>query len=359
MAAEDEAVQLAFRTGTAAVQSASEIIKYLLEGLAQARRARAAGGKRENAIVKNVRRFQRGVDNHIDGRGEQGIVSAETVRAQNPDQYREVGVFAGSIMENKEDIKRLKYELKQRGVKFAVMNAIDPTTKQPMTSIGIQGRDMDIMTQALIDVGAESFDMDRAELENAARGIERDAQDRYPRTFERNGISWEFERTGDGRNSWVGSAGNHSRELYRVTLDPNDANKASFECTRNGRPVASAEVDATQGPELWKTSSDGSKQFYNEMMAEGAAFSAAPGMVLEAAIDRGCFIAENEKKKKLDPRQSAAVEKDAALLNEVSGNSRAVSPESPVGQAQAAKGIAESKKAPAPSMPVRTEGVHR
>lgn len=88
----------------------------------------------------------------------------------------------------------------------------------------------------------------------------------------------EFERTGDGRNSWVGSAGGHSREQYRVTLDPDDENKASFECTRNGRPVASAEVDATQGPELWKTGSDGAKEFYNEMKAEGAAFAAAPGI---------------------------------------------------------------------------------
>lgn len=45
-----------------------------------------------------------------------------------------------------------------------------------------------------------------------------------------------------------------------MTLDPDDENKASFECTRNGRPVASAEVDATQGPELWKTGSDGAKE---------------------------------------------------------------------------------------------------
>lgn len=156
--------------------------------------------------------------------------------------------------------------------------------------------------------------MDRKELEECARGIERDDQNRYPRAFKRNGINWEFERTGDGRNSWVGSAGGHSREQYRVTLDPDDENKASFECTRNGRPVASAEVDATQGPELWKTGSDGAKEFYNEMKAEGAAFAAAPGMVLEAAIDRGCFISEN--KKKINPKQAAAAEKNAALLSE-------------------------------------------
>jgi len=162
-------------------------------------------------------------------------------------------------------------------------------------------------------------------------------------------------RSGDGRNSWVGSAGGHSREQYRVTLDPDDENKASFECTRNGRPVASAEVDATQGPELWKTGSDGSKEFYNEMKAEGAAFAAAPGMVLEAAIDRGCFISEN--KKKIDPKQAAAAEKNAALLSEALGNSRAASPESPVGQTKAAKKIAESKMQP--SMPARNEGMHR
>ena len=173
--------------------------------------------------------------------------------------------------------------------------------------------------------------------------------------FKRNGINWEFERTGDGRNSWVGSAGGHSREQYRVTLDPDNENKASFECTRNGRPVASAEVDATQGPELWKTGSDGSKEFYNEMKAEGAAFAAAPGMVLEAAIDRGCFISEN--KKKIDPKQAAAAEKNAALLSEALGNSRAASPESPVGQTKAAKKIAESKMQP--SMPARNEGMHR
>lgn len=355
MPAEDEAVQLAFRTGTAAVQSASEIIKYILEGLAQARRARAAGGKRENAVAKGVRRFQHNIDNQIDGRGDRGIVSAETVRMENPDQYREVGAFAGSILENRDDIKKLKHELKQRGVKFAVMDAIDPVTKQPMTSIGIQARDMDIMTQALVDVGVESFGMDRSELEATARGIDRDDQNRYPRAFKRNGINWEFERTGDGRNSWVGSAGGHSREQYRVTLDPANENKASFECTRNGRPVASAEVDATQGPELWKTSSDGGKEFYNEMKADGAAFAAAPGMVLEAAIDRGCFIAEN--KKKIDPKQAANIEKNAALLSEVSGNSRAASPESPVGQTKAAKQIAESKVLP--TMPARSEGMHR
>ena len=197
--------------------------------------------------------------------------------------------------------------------------------------------------------------MDRKELEECARGIERDGQNRYPRAFKRNGISWEFERTGDGRNSWVGSAGGHSREQYRVTLDPDNENKASFECTRNGRPVASAEVDATQGPELWKTGSDGSKEFYNEMKAEGAAFAAAPGMVLEAAIDRGCFISEN--KKKIDPKQAAAAEKNAALLSEALGNSRAASPESPVGQTKAAKKIAESKMQP--SMPARNEGMHR
>lgn len=88
MAAEDEAVQLAFRTGTAAVQSASEIIKYLLEGLAQARRARAAGN-RNDRIPRDRRALTHGAANMVDGHGEKGIVSAETVRAQNPDQYRE------------------------------------------------------------------------------------------------------------------------------------------------------------------------------------------------------------------------------------------------------------------------------
>ena len=86
-----------------------------------------------------------------------------------------------------------------------------------------------------------------------------------------------------------------------------------------------------------------------------AAFAAAPGMVLEAAIDRGCFISEN--KKKIDPKQAAAAEKNAALLSEALGNSRAASPESPVGQTKAAKKIAESKMQP--SMPARNEGMHR
>ena len=291
MAAEDEAVQLAFRTGTAAVQSASEIIKYLLEGLAQARRARAAGNRNDRIPARFARALTHGAANMVDGHGEKGIVSVETVRAQNPDQYREAMVFPGAVADNREDIQKLKRELMNHGVKFSVFDT----------------------------------------------------------------INWEFERTGDGRNSWVGSAGGHSREQYRVTLDPGNENKASFECTRNGRPVASAEVDATQGPELWKTGSDGSKEFYNEMKAEGAAFAAAPGMVLEAAIDRGCFISEN--KKKIDPKQAAAAEKNAALLSEALGNSRAASPESPVGQTKAAKKIAESKIQP--SMPARNEGMHR
>ena len=218
------------------------------------------------------------------------------MRAQNPDQYREAMVFPGAVADNREDIQKLKRELMNHGVKFSVFDTVNPMDGSPAVSIGIQGRDMDIMTQALVNIGVESFGMDRKELEECARGIERDGQNRYPRAFKRNGINWEFERTGDGRNSWVGSAGGHSREQYRVTLDPDNENKASFECTRNGRPVASAEVDATQGPELWKTGSDGSKEFYNEMKAEGAAFAAAPGMVLEAAIDRGCFISENKKK---------------------------------------------------------------
>ena len=355
MAAEDEAVQLAFRTGTAAVQSASEIIKYLLEGLAQARRARAAGNRNDRIPARFARALTHGAANAIDGHGEKGIVSAETVRAQNPDQYREAMVFPGAVADNREDIQKVKRELMNHGVKFSVFDTVNPMDGSPAVSIGIQGRDMDIMTQALVNIGVESFGMDRKELEECARGIERDDQNRYPRAFKRNGINWEFERTGDGRNSWVGSAGGHSREQYRVTLDPDNENKASFECTRNGRPVASAEVDATQGPELWKTGSDGSKEFYNEMKAEGAAFAAAPGMVLEAAIDRGCFISEN--KKKIDPKQAAAAEKNAALLSEALGNSRAASPESPVGQTKAAKKIAESKMQP--SMPARNEGMHR
>ena len=37
-----------------------------------------------------------GAANMVDGRGEKGIVSAETVRAQNPDQYREaIGLDTG------------------------------------------------------------------------------------------------------------------------------------------------------------------------------------------------------------------------------------------------------------------------
>ena len=355
MPADDEAVQLAFKTGSVTIETTQALIQFVLEGVAQARRARAAGGKKESSAVKAARGIKHGVANKIDGHGEKGIVSAATVRAENPDQYKETPVFAGSAAENRDDIKKLKRELKGRGVKFAVIDGIDPVTKLPTTSIGVQARDMDLMTQALIDVGAESFGMDRKELEASARGIDRDEQGRYPRAFKRNGINWEFERTGDGRNSWVGSAGGHSREQYRVTLDPDDENKASFECTRNGRPVASAEVDATQGPELWKTGSDGAKEFYNEMKAEGAAFAAAPGMVLEAAIDRGCFISEN--KKKIDPKQAAAAEKNAALLSEALGNSRAASPESPVGQTKAAKKIAESKMQP--SMPARNEGMHR
>ena len=320
MAAEDEAVQLAFRTGTAAVQSASEIIKYLLEGLAQARRARAAGNRNDRIPARFARALTHGAANAIDGHGEKGIVSAETVRAQNPDQYREAMVFPGAVADNREDIQKLKRELMNHGVKFSVFDTVNPMDGSPAVSIGIQGRDMDIMTQALVNIGVESFGMDRKELEECARGIERDGQNRYPRAFKRNGISWEFERTGDGRNSWVGSAGGHSREQYRVTLDPDNENKASFECTR-----------------------------------EGAAFAAAPGMVLEAAIDRGCFISEN--KKKIDPKQAAAAEKNAALLSEALGNSRAASPESPVGQTKAAKKIAESKMQP--SMPARNEGMHR
>ena len=248
MAAEDEAVQLAFRTGTAAVQSASEIIKYLLEGLAQARRARAAGNRNDRIPARFARALTHGAANMVDGHGEKGIVSAETVRAQNPDQYREAMVFPGAVADNREDIQKLKRELMNHGVKFSVFDTVNPMDGSSAVSIGIQGRDMDIMTQALINIGVESFGMDRKELEECARGIERDDQDRYPRAFKRNGINWEFERTGDGRNSWVGSAGGHSREQYRVTLDPDDENKASFECTRNGRPVASAEVDATRDP---------------------------------------------------------------------------------------------------------------
>lgn len=357
MPADDEAVQLAFRTGTATLDTAQQLIKFILEGVSQARRARAAGGKKESSIVKGARGIKHGVANKIDGHGEKGIVSAATVRAENPDQYNETPVFAGSVAENRDDIKKLKRELGGRGVKFAVIDGIDPITKLPTTSIGIQARDMDLMTQALIDVGAESFGMDRKELEASARGIARDEQGRYPRAFKRNGINWEFERTGDGRNSWVGSAGNHSREQYRVTLDAKDENKASFECTRNGRSIATADVDATQGPDLWKTSSDGSREFYNEMKAGGAAFAAAPGMVLEAACDRGCFIAES--KRNLDRAKAAAAEKNAALLGEVSGNSKAASPESPVGQTKAAKKIAEGKIAPAPRMPLPLEGMHR
>ena len=41
----------------------------------------------------------------------------------------------------------------------------------------------------------------------------------------------------------------------------------------------------------------------------------------------------------------------------LTGNSRAASPESPVGQTKAAKKIAESKMQP--SMPARNEGMHR
>ena len=79
MAAEDEAVQLAFRTGTAAVQSASEIIKYLLEGLAQARRARAAGNRNDRIPARFARALTHGAANAIDGHGEKGIVSADEV----------------------------------------------------------------------------------------------------------------------------------------------------------------------------------------------------------------------------------------------------------------------------------------
>ena len=56
-------------------------------------------------------------------------------------------------------------------------------------------------------------------------------------------------------------------------------------------------------------------------------------------------------------KQAAAAEKNAALLSEALGNSRAASPESPVGQTKAAKKIAESKMQP--SMPARNEGMHR
>ena len=146
MAAEDEAVQLAFRTGTAAVQSASEIIKYLLEGLAQARRARAAGNRNDRIPARFARALTHGAANMVDGHGEKGIVSAETVRAQNPDQYREAMVFPGAVADNREDIQKLKRELMNHGVKFSVFDTVNPMDGSPAVSIGIQGRDMDIMT---------------------------------------------------------------------------------------------------------------------------------------------------------------------------------------------------------------------
>ena len=192
MAAEDEAVQLAFRTGTAAVQSASEIIKYLLEGLAQARRARAAGNRNDRIPARFARALTHGAANAIDGHGEKGIVSAETVRAQNPDQYREAMVFPGAVADNREDIQKLKRELMNHGVKFSVFDTVNPMDGSPAVSIGIQGRDMDIMTQALVNIGVESFGMDRKELEEYARGIERDDQNRYPRAFKRNGIPYRI-----------------------------------------------------------------------------------------------------------------------------------------------------------------------
>lgn len=214
---------------------------------------------------------------------------------------------------------------------------------------------MDIMTQALINIGVESFGMDRKELEECARGIERDDQNRYPRAFKRNGINWEFERTGDGRNSWVGSAGGHSREQYRVTLDPDDENKASFECTRNGRPVASAEVDATQGPELWKIGSDGAKEFYNEMKAEGAAFAAAPAWCSRPPSTAAASSPRTRRRStRSRPRPPRKTPHCSARPWETPGPPR-LSP--PVGQTKAAKKIAESKMQP--SMPARNEGMHR
>ena len=149
MAAEDEAVQLAFRTGTAAVQSASEIIKYLLEGLAQARRARAAGNRNDRIPARFARALTHGAANMVDGRGEKGIVSAETVRAQNPDQYREAMVFPGAVADNREDIQKLKRELLNHGVKFSVFDTVNPMDGSPAVSIGIQGRDIDVYKRQL------------------------------------------------------------------------------------------------------------------------------------------------------------------------------------------------------------------
>ena len=291
----------------------------------------------------------------VDGRGEKGIVSAETVRAQNPDQYREAMVFPRAVADNREDIQKLKRELMNHGVKFSVFDTVNPMDGSPAVSIGIQGRDMDIMTQALINIGVESFGMDRKELEECARGIERDDQDRYPRAFKRNGINWEFERTGDGRNSWVGSAGGHSRAVPRDPR-PGRREQGLLRMHRNGRPVASAEVDATQGPELWKTGSDGAKEFYNEMKAEGGRVR---GRARHGARGRHrprlLHLREQEEDRPEAGRGRR--EKNAALLSEALGNSRAASPESPVGQTKAAKKIAESKMQP--SMPARNEGMHR
>lgn len=68
----------------------------------------------------------------VDGHGEKGIVSAETVRAQNPDQYREAMVFPrGGSPTNREDIQKLKRELMNHGVKFSVFDTVNPMDGSP------------------------------------------------------------------------------------------------------------------------------------------------------------------------------------------------------------------------------------
>lgn len=199
------------------------------------------------------------------------------------------------------------------GVKFSVFDTVNPMDGSPAVSIGIQGRDMDIMTQALINIGVESFGMDRKELEECACCIERDDQDRYPAPSSATASTGSSSAPATAATAGSGRPG---RPLPRaVSRDPRPGRREQGLLRMHPQrpPRRQRRSRCHPGTRALEDRLGRSQGVLQRDEGRGGRVRGRAGMVLEAAIDRGCFISEN--KKKIDPKQAAAAEKNAALLS--------------------------------------------
>lgn len=381
MAAEDEAVQMAIRTGEAVAGSAEKLISLLFQIIEAARRSRGETSSGDGVLMKAAKGGSDLVDRHLlNGHGNLGDASRRAVfedAEAHGDGIKAIPVleYNGAGGKLPDDVKLLRDELKKYGVKFNILTrACGDGKSEAVVTIG--ARNLSLLQESLRAVGLKSFDMDAsafqvpAEKAGAADTAETvdtaEAAPGYPDEFLCG--RYTLTKSEADENTWTSVCPDDERVKLTFALDP-ETGRVRYDAKRNGEtlcrglaePVSEADWvrDEAGEPIL---GDDGLPRIFCRRLGDGSesSYPAVPGAEIPCAVMAADYRLSCAGRGQ-DERE--AVERDVKGMREVlgkdsAGADAAPSPTENFGKAQAAAKRPE-RPSSAPKVPTQGDGRRR